>query len=226
MRAGFRSLTAPCQTLQLFPRVMWILTKACLQTGGVGIGYLNSTSLWACAPLLISKPGPAKHRYTAELRQVYSFTVKYQFTMPNLEQEWTKTAGSKFYASSDLSHSYLHLPLDVPSQTTQSFTTQDGIYSPTRVQHGTTSAVMYLQSILSSNISTNFRLNLLWCLDHDFFSRPNHWREPDAVKRLFPICAIFYFKLHPEKCFLFTTSVRWCALVVMSDSTRFDPRRI
>lgn len=81
--------------------------------------------------------------------------------MPNLEQELTKTGGSMFYATFDLSHGYWQLPLDVLLQACLSLITPDGIYFSTIVLHGTTSAVMYLQSSLSSNVPAELRRHVL-----------------------------------------------------------------
>ena len=73
-------------------------------------------------------------------------TVKHQFPMPNLEHELGKLSESHFFATFDLSNGYWQLQLDESSQASQSFITADGIYSPTRVMHGTTNAVTHLQS--------------------------------------------------------------------------------
>ena len=64
--------------------------------------YLNQTSQWASALLLVHKPGPAKFRFTVDLRPVNKYTIKHQFPMPNLEHELNKLSGSQFYATFDL----------------------------------------------------------------------------------------------------------------------------
>lgn len=103
-------------------------------------------SAWAAASLLVPKPGPEKFRFTVYLRPVNKFTIEHYFPMPNIGQELTLLVGSKYFASFDLSHGYWQLPLDKASVPLQSFITPEGIYSPTRVLHGTMNAVTHLQS--------------------------------------------------------------------------------
>ena len=85
--------------------------------------------------------------------------------MPNLEQELTKLTDSRFFATFDLSHGYWQLPLDRNSQEVQSFITPDVIYSPTRVLHGTTNAVIHFQSSLAEITTPELRKRLLNWLD-------------------------------------------------------------
>lgn len=95
-----------------------------------GMTYPNPTSPWACAPLLVPKPGPAKYRFTVDLRPIIKYTIRHQYPMPNLEQELTKLTGSKYYATFDFSHGYWQLPLAKESQPSQSFVTPSGVHPP------------------------------------------------------------------------------------------------
>lgn len=191
-----------------------------------GLAYPNPTSPWASAPLLVPKPGPAKFRFTVDLRPINRFTVKHQFPMPNIEQELTKVAGSVHFGTFDLSHCYWQLPLHRSSQSSQSFITPDGIYSPTRVLHGTTNAVMFLQSTISSNIPADLRPHILFWLDDILLHSRTIDDHLDAIRLLFSFCKKFNFKLHPAKCNIFSTCIRWCGRLLSSKGIRFDPRRI
>lgn len=42
-----------------------------------GMAYPNPAFFWACAPLLVPKPGLAKYSFTVGLRLVSRFTVKH-----------------------------------------------------------------------------------------------------------------------------------------------------
>lgn len=190
------------------------------------MAYFNPTSSWACAPLLVPKPGAAQFRFTVDLRLVNRFTVKHQFPMPNLEQELTRLGGARYFARWDLSHCYWQLPLDKTSQECQSFITPDGIFSPTRVLHGTTNAVLFLQSTLAACLPQNLRSQILWWLDDILiFSEtiPDHLL---AIQRFLAFCLNHNFRLHPEKCTLLATRIQWCGRLIGPDGIRFDPRRI
>jgi Reverse transcriptase (RNA-dependent DNA polymerase)/RNase H-like domain found in reverse transcriptase len=67
--------------------------------------------------------------------------------MRNMEDELASLAGSKYFAILDLMQGYRQLPLHEHSQECQSIITPDGVYTPTRVQHGTTNATVHMQSI-------------------------------------------------------------------------------
>ena len=71
-----------------------------------GMAYANPMSAWACAPLPVPKPGPARLRFTVDVRPVNKFTVKHQFPMPNIEHGLSKLTGSRYFATFDLSHGY------------------------------------------------------------------------------------------------------------------------
>jgi hypothetical protein len=56
--------------------------------------------------------------------------------------------GSEVFATLDFCQGYWQIPLHKDSQDCQSFITPDGVYTPTRVLHGTRIATQHLQSVL------------------------------------------------------------------------------
>lgn len=199
------------------------LTKRLIDSNMV---FSNPTSPWACAPLLVPKPGPAKFRFTVDLRPVNRYTVKHQFPMPIIEHELTKVAGSTCYATFDLSHGYWQLPLHESSRSCQSFITPDGIFSPTRVMHGTSNAVMHIMSTFTNIIPDKLK-NVFMVWVDDILLHCKTTRELlRAIRNLFQLCAHYNIKLHPDKCVLFCNETRWCGRIVSKDGIRFDPRRL
>ena len=190
------------------------------------MAYSNPSSPWACAPLLVPKTGPEGFRFTVDLRPVNKFTVRYQYPMPNIEHELTKTSRSSVYAEFDFVHSYWQLMLHKLSQSLQSFLTPDGIYSPTRVLHGSTNAVMYLQSSLSSTIPQSLLQNMLLWLDDILAHATNVEDLLNAISGFFAYCKEYNLKLHPAKCVLFTRQIRWCGRIISAKGVTFDPRHI
>lgn len=191
-----------------------------------GMAYPNPTSAWACAPLLVPKDGPTKFRFTVDLRPVNRFTVKHQFPMPNIEHELGKLSGSRYFATFDLSHGYWQLELDPESRHLQSFITPHGIFSPTRVLHGTTNAVAHLQSALAEVIPTNLRKKLLVWLDDILLHDKTVSGILDSVQEMLHFCGKFNLKLHPGKCILFAKKIRWCGRLISENGIRYDPRRL
>lgn len=130
-----------------------------------GMIYLNSISRWASAPILDRKPGPVKFWFTGKLCPVDRFTIKHQYPMPTVEQELNKLLSSTVYDTFDLICGYWQPQLDKESQSSQSFITPDGIFSPTCVLHGSTNAVLYLQSTLGAELLSDLDQMLLRWLD-------------------------------------------------------------
>lgn len=191
-----------------------------------GLAYPNPTSPWACAPLLVLKPGPSQFRFTVDLRPVNKFTIRHQYPMPNLEHELCKVSGSSFFASFDLSNGYWQLPLEESSQQLQYFITPDGVYTPTRVLHGTTNAVAHLQSSLAEIIPPVLWKSLLSWLDDILLHHETFSGLLQAISDFFDTCASHRLRLHPGKCVLFSHSIRWCGRQISADGVRYNPRRL
>jgi hypothetical protein len=84
--------------------------------------------------------------------------------MPHIESELARVQGSCCFATFDFSHGYWQLPIAEDSQECQSFLTPDGVFTPTRVLHGNSNAVMHLQASLQG-ILTPLEKQLLYWLD-------------------------------------------------------------
>jgi hypothetical protein len=68
--------------------------------------------------------------------------------MPNLQDELHNSHGSEVFATLDFCQGYWQMPLHKDSQDCQFFIMPDGVYTPTRVLHGTSNATQHLQSVL------------------------------------------------------------------------------
>ena len=126
--------------------------------------YPNPSSQWASAPLIVPKAGPEEFRFTIDLRPVNFRTVPHVWPVPDLEFAVGQLAEDVCYTSLDLCHGYWQLQLHQDSQQCQSFIAPDGVFSPTRVMHGQTNAVSYLQSSFQL-LTEGIRKRLLQWLD-------------------------------------------------------------
>jgi hypothetical protein len=68
--------------------------------------------------------------------------------MPNLQDELHDLHDSEVFASLDFCQGYWQIPLYKDSQDCQSFIPPDGVYTPTRVQHGTRNPLHNLQHVV------------------------------------------------------------------------------
>ena len=107
--------------------------------------------------------------------------------MPHVESELSRLQSSKFFATFDLSHGYWQLPLATESQECQSFITPDGVYSPTRVLHGTTNAVTHIQAVLQE-VFAPLSKNLLAWLDDLLLHASTLIQLFDHLSMFFTLC--------------------------------------
>ena len=190
-----------------------------------GLVYRNPRATWCAAPLLVPKPGPAKFRFTVDLRPVNKQTIPCSWPMPHIESELTRIRDSSYFATFDLSHGYWQLPLAPSSQDCQSFITPDGVYSPTRVLHGSSNAVTHLQASLQE-VFRILQVHLLSWLDDLLLHSPTLPQFFEYLRTFFTLCRQHNLKLHPGKCVLFATVVRWCGRLISNEGAKFDPHRI
>jgi len=148
--------------------------------------------------------------------------------MPDIEVELSKLAGAKYFGTFDFSHGYWQLPLDKDSQATQSFITPNGIYTPTRVLHGTSNATMHMQAEVNAIIQKDEILlaHLIAWLDDVLAYASTIGEYLDTLEKFFKACKKFRLRLHPGKCCLFALWIRWCGRSIDKDGIKFDPRRI
>lgn len=217
VRVKLRSYSAPQKAF---------MSKLTKELEVKGLIYPNPSSKWACAPLIVPKKGPEEWRFTVDYHLVNSYTYPFAFPMSNVEQELTKTARSKFYAILDFIHSYWQLPLALRSQECQSFITHENVFTPRRVLHGTTNAVLHLQSFMTTNLPHDLKEKVLMWVDDILLHDEPERAIVDNLKRFFMFCDEFNIKLHPCKCTLFATSAKWCGRIISAAGVRQDPAGI
>jgi hypothetical protein len=106
---------------------------------------------------------------TVYLRVPNASTKPASWPMPNIQDELHDLHGSEVFATLDFCQSYWQIPLHKDSQDCKSFITPDGVYTPTRVLHGTRNATQHLKSVLVvmiDDIKSNIKVWLDDCLLH------------------------------------------------------------
>jgi Reverse transcriptase (RNA-dependent DNA polymerase)/RNase H-like domain found in reverse transcriptase len=145
--------------------------------------------------------------------------------MPNIQDELHDFHGSQVFATLDFCQGYWQIPLHKDSQDCQSFITPDGVYTSTRVLHGTRIATQHLQSVLvvmMDDIKSNIKVWLDDCLLHTK-------KDDDLLATLnffFKKCQEHGLKLHASKCVLFASTVRYYGRFSTKDGVQFDPKNM
>jgi hypothetical protein len=159
----------------------------------IGLVNKNTGVEWASPLLILPKPGPDQYRMTVYLRVPNASTRPTAWSMPNLTDELHDLHGSEVFSMLNFSQGYWQIPLHKDSQDCRSFITPDGVYTPTRVLHGTRNATQHPKSVLvvmMDDIKSDIKAWLDDCLLHtkaeddllatlNFFSKqlPGAWIE-------------------------------------------------
>jgi Reverse transcriptase (RNA-dependent DNA polymerase) len=133
--------------------------------------------------------------------------------MPHIESELSKVQGAKCFATFDLSSVYWQMKLDESSQECQSFITPNGIYTPTRVLHGTRNGVSHMQAGIQGILEPLIQSLLVW-LDDLLVHAPDEKALLTLLRLFLEICRDANIKFHPGKCDLFARTVRWCGRLI------------
>jgi Reverse transcriptase (RNA-dependent DNA polymerase) len=145
--------------------------------------------------------------------------------MSNLQDELHDLHGSEVFETLDFCQGYWQIPLHKDSQDCQSFITLDGVYTPTRVLHGTRNATQHLQSVLVVMMD-DIKSNIKVCLDDCLLYTMTEDDLLATLKFSFKQCQEHGLKLHASKCVLFATTVRYCGRFITKDGARFDPKNM
>jgi Reverse transcriptase (RNA-dependent DNA polymerase)/RNase H-like domain found in reverse transcriptase len=162
---------------------------------------------------------------TVDLRVPKASSKPTAWPLPNLQDELHDLHGSEVFATLNFCQGYWQIPLHKDSQDCQSFITQDGVYTPTRVLYGTRNATQNLQSVLvvmMDDIMSNIKVWLDDCLLHTE-TKDNLLA---ILNFFFKKCQEHGLKLHASKCVLFESTVRYFGRLITKDGVRFDPKNI
>jgi Reverse transcriptase (RNA-dependent DNA polymerase) len=187
--------------------------------------YKNTGAEWASPPLILPKPGTDQYRMTVDLLVPVASTKPTAWPMFNLQDELHDLHDSQVFATLDFCQGYWQIHLHKDSQDCQSFITPDGVYTPTRVLHGTRNATQHLHSVLvvmMNDIKSNIKVWLDDCLLHTK-------TEDDLLATLsffLKKCQEHGLKLHASKFVLLATTVRSCGRLITKDGLRSDPKNM
>jgi RNase H-like domain found in reverse transcriptase/Reverse transcriptase (RNA-dependent DNA polymerase) len=163
---------------------------------------------------------------TVDLRVPNASTKPTAWPLPNLQDELHDLHGSEVFATLDFCQGYWQIPLHKDSQDCQSFITPDGVYTPTRVLHGTRNATQHLQSVLVVMMDDMDDSNINVWLDDCLLHTKTEDDLLATLKFFFNKCQEHGVKLHASKCVLIATTVRYCGRLITKDGESFDPKNM
>jgi RNase H-like domain found in reverse transcriptase/Reverse transcriptase (RNA-dependent DNA polymerase) len=145
--------------------------------------------------------------------------------MPHLESQLASLAGSKYFATFDLVQGYWQLQLHPEAQECQSFTTLEGIFTPTRVLHGNSNSVAYLQSCMDAMLLPLADQMIVW-LDDVLTHARSEEKLLATLRKFFELCGEHGFLLYAAKCDFLCLRVLWCGRILTAEVISFDPAHL
>jgi hypothetical protein len=143
--------------------------------------------------------------------------------MPNMKDELASLAGPKYFPTLDLMQGYWQLPLHEDSKDCQSIITPDGVYTPTRVQYGTTNATVHMQAIMEDLMHDKCHSVKIW-KGYNMVHVTSEEKLLDVLEHFFKTCLQHGLFLHAVKCNLYGTEVRYCGRIITADGVLYAPR--
>jgi Reverse transcriptase (RNA-dependent DNA polymerase) len=140
-----------------------------------------------------------------------------------MEDEVVSLGDSKYFATLDLMQGYWQLALHENSQECQSIITPDGVFTPTRVQHGTTNTTVHMQSIMEDLMNEICHSVKIW-LDDNMIHVTDEKKLLEVLEYFFKKCLQHGLFLHAAKYDLYGTEVRYCGHIITAEGVRYDPR--
>jgi Reverse transcriptase (RNA-dependent DNA polymerase) len=189
----------------------------------LGLIYRNSNSRWASPSLILLKPGPEKFRFTADLRVPNAYTSMVSWPMPHLPDVINNFQGRQFFGSFDFLHGYWQLPLAENSQECQSIETPFGVFTQTRVLHGTTNATAHMQACIEQLLK-NIRDNVAIWLDDVAPHGATETEYLDALEEFFRRVQQARLKLYANKVTLISDTVTICGRIISRDGVKYSPK--
>ncbi len=118
MNIEFEGTTRPIKVSQrtYSPEQLDFLKKKVEELIDAGYITRNNASKWACAPLIVPKPGKEGFRFTVDLRPVNTQTKKTVWHMPHADPILAKLTGSKIWFNLDFFHGYWQFSLAADSR--------------------------------------------------------------------------------------------------------------
>lgn len=112
------------------------------------------------------------------------YTAEHAYLMINLKKDLHMINGFSVFENFNLSHVYWKLHLAHYSKKFLYFITPDGVYSPTRVQQGSSNSVAHPQAALATILNTVLTKKLLVWLDDKLLYERNIYRLLDVIEAL------------------------------------------
>lgn len=192
-----------------------------------GFIYRNDNSRWAAAAVPVEKPGKkAEYRLAIDYRPNNNITIPIAGALPNFAVITSHLKNAKYFARFDFFKGFWQFPLAPESQEFFSFLVDGVVYTPRRVPQGASDSAIHFQKQMELVFQEMLYTSLLIWIDDVVVYATTLSQFIFNLTEFFRLVKKHKLKLHPGKCELFNTTVRWCGKVFDGEGIRHDPSRL
>lgn len=155
---------------------------------------------------------------------VNPFVKDFKFSLPLIEDMFAALNGGVLFSKLDMRNAYNQLLLDDESQLLLAWSTQEGLFAPTRLPFGISPACSIFQSIMCKTLQG---CNGVICfLDDILVTGANNIEHLNNLKCVFERLREAGFRLKRDKCSFFQTKVNYLGYIVDRNGLHKDPAKI
>ena len=129
----------------------------------------SSRSSWSALIIVVPKGDGGKH-LVIDYRALNKVTRKFTWSMPKVEDIFSKLNGAMYFTTLDLQAGYHHIPLDKPSIPKMAFNSPFGKYEYVKAPFGLAQAPAYFQELMTG-ILKDFSFTIAYLDDIIIFSK-------------------------------------------------------
>ncbi|OWY98683.1 hypothetical protein PHMEG_00030491 [Phytophthora megakarya] len=195
----------------------------------LGWVYRNEASRWASPARPVKKPGKSRGlRQAVDFRRPNAMIVPLAGSMPSLSTRFHHAKNKTHKQTVDFLKSFWQMALAQVSQESQSYMTEDGIFTPTRLQQGSVdSSIHFQQSVEKIMRRADLLYNHVLAWVDDLLIYADTIDEFLVVlDRVYGTLAEYGLFLGLDKICLYTTNAKWCGRVITPTGVMYDPEKI
>lgn len=185
----------------------------------------ETTSPYASPVLLVTKKN-GESRLVVDYRKLNAQTQRINFPLPNMNDCLEVLSGARIFATIDLAHGYLQLPLKEEARAKTAFITPDCTGEFTRAMFGLMNAPFYFSKMMEFALGPLKNNILLFYLD-DVLVIARNWEElKERLRMTFEALKRAGLTMRLSKCKFGMTRVEYLGFVVSGEGIEPGPAKI
>ncbi len=187
-----------------------------------------SVSAWNAPCLIVPKKGAAsimEGRLVIDYRKLNESVEDDRFPLPNINEILDGLGRSKYFTTLDLNQGYYQVPLDEDSRPYTAFTTADGHFELTRMPMGLKTSAPVFASIMQRALGDLVGKICYIYLDDIVIYAETLEQHAENLRIVLKRLIAEGFKVKPQKCQFFRTSVTYLGHVISAEGLMPDPQK-